>query len=70
MVYAETPEEQLIEQAIEKRMRIRGKPKNAAGGEEPVRSLAAAGFAFELVSERVTSLATDYTDERLLNSNQ
>ena len=30
MVYAETSEEQLIDKAIEKRLRLRGKPKNRA----------------------------------------
>jgi SOS response regulatory protein OraA/RecX len=63
MVYAETPEEQLIDEAIAKRLRIRGKPKNRAEAKSLFDHLLRRGFAFELVSEKVRSLATDYADE-------
>jgi len=63
MVFAETPEEQLIEEAIAKRLRIRGKPKNRAEAKNLFDHLLRRGFAFELVSEKVRSLATDYADE-------
>lgn len=63
MVYAETPEEQLIEEAIAKRLRIRGKPKNRGEAKSLFDHLLRRGFAFELVSEKVRSLATDYADE-------
>ena len=63
MVYAETPEEQLIDEAIAKRLRTRGKPKNRAETKSLFDHLLRRGFEFELVSEKVRSLATDYTDE-------
>ena len=63
MVYAETSEEELIDKAIEKRLRIRGKPKNRAEAKSLFDHLLRQGFAFELVSEKIRSLATDYADE-------
>jgi regulatory protein len=63
MVFAETPEEQLIDHAIAKRIRIRGKPKNRAEAKSLFEHLLRQGFEFELVSDKVRSLATDYTDE-------
>ncbi len=63
MVYAETSEEQLIDKAIEKRLRIRGKPKNRAEAKSLFDHLLRQGFGFELVSEKIRSLATDYADE-------
>lgn len=63
MVYAATPEEQLIDQAIAKRLRIRGQPKNRAETKSLFDHLLRQGFEFELVSEKIRSLATDYADE-------
>jgi regulatory protein len=63
VVYAETSEEQLIEQAIAKRLRIRGRPKNRAEVKSLFDHLLRQGFAFELVSEKVRSLATDFADD-------
>ena len=63
MVYAATPEEQLIDQAIQKRLRIRGKPKNRAETKSLFDHLLRQGFEFELVSEKIRSLASDYADE-------
>jgi regulatory protein len=68
MVFAETPEEQLIDQAIAKRLRIRGKPKNRAEMKSLFDHLLRQGFEFELVSEKIRSLTTDDTDE--VNSNE
>ena len=67
MVYAETSEEELIDKAIEKRLRIRGKPKNRAEAKSLFDHLLRQGFEFELVSENIRSLTKDDTDE--LNSN-
>lgn len=67
MVYAATPEEELIDQAIAKRLRIRGKPKNRNEAKSLFDHLLRQGFDFELVSEKVRSLTTDDTDE--VNSN-
>ena len=63
MVYAETSEEQLIDEAIAKRLRIRGRPKNRAEAKSLFDHLLRRGFAFELVSEKVRSLVADYADE-------
>ena len=63
LVYAETTEEQLIDQAIAKRLRIRGRPKSRAEAKSLFDHLLRQGFGFELVSDKVRSLATDYTDE-------
>ena len=63
MVFAETPEEQLIDQAIAKRLRIRGRPKNRDEAKKLFDHLLRQGFAFELVSEKLRALATDYADE-------
>ena len=63
LVYAATPEEQLIDEAIAKRLRIRGKPKNRAEAKSLFDHLLRRGFEFELISERVRSLAADYADE-------
>jgi regulatory protein len=56
MVYAETPEEQLIDQAIAKRIRIRGKPKNRAEAKSLFDHLLRQGFPLEVVSDKVRSL--------------
>ncbi len=63
MVYSETSEEELIDKAIEKRLRIRGKPQNRAEAKSLFDHLLRQGFGFELVSEKIRSLATDYADE-------
>ena len=67
MVYCETPEEQLIDEAIAKRLRTRGKPKNRMEAKSLFDHLLRQGFDFELVSEKIRSLTTDDTDE--VNSN-
>jgi len=63
LVYAETSEEVLIEQAIARRLRIRGRPKNRAEAKSLFDHLLRRGFAFELVSDKVRSLATDFADD-------
>ena len=63
MVYSETSEEQLIDQAIAKRLRIRGRPKNRTEAKSLFEHLLRQGFQFELVSDKVRSLATDFTDD-------
>ena len=63
MVFTETPEEQLIDQAIAKRLRVRGKLKHRAEAKSLFDHLLRQGFAFELVSEKVRALAKDYADE-------
>jgi len=62
LVYAETPEEQLIDRAIEKRIRLRGRPKTRAETKSLFDHLLRQGFEFELVSEKVRR-AAQYTDD-------
>ncbi len=62
LVYAETPEEQLIDRAIEKRIRLRGRPTTRAEAKSLFDHLLRQGFGVELVSEKVRSL-THYVDE-------
>ena len=52
-VFESTPEEELIDRAIEKRIRLRGKPKTRAEAKKLFDHLLRQGFAFELVSEKV-----------------
>jgi regulatory protein len=56
LVYTETPEDQLIDRAIEKRIRLRGRPKTRAEAKSLFDHLLRQGFEFELVSERVRSI--------------
>jgi regulatory protein len=59
LVYAETSEEDLIDRAIEKRLRIRGRPKSRIEAKSLFDHLLRLGFEFELVSERVKRLMKD-----------
>jgi regulatory protein len=60
LVYAETPEEQLIEAAIEKRVRLRGRPKTRGEAKKLFDHLLRQGFEFELVSDKVRALFDPY----------
>ena len=65
-VFAATPEDELIDKAIAKRIRLRGKPKDRLEARKLFDHLLRQGFGFELVSERVravTKIAADETDE-------
>jgi regulatory protein len=63
LVYAQTSEEQLIDQAIAKRLRVRGRPKNRVEAKSLFDHLLRQGFEFDLVREKIRSLTTDDTDE-------
>jgi regulatory protein len=56
LVYADTPEEQLIDQAIEKRLRLRGRPKTRVEAKKLFDHLLRQGFEFELVSDKLRAL--------------
>ena len=60
LVYAETPEEQLIDAAIEKRIRLRGRPKTRIEAKKLFDHLLRQGFEFELVSDKVRALFDPY----------
>ena len=59
LVYAETSEVELIDRAIEKRIRLKGPPKNRLESKSLFDHLLRQGFPFELVSEKVLKLSRD-----------
>ena len=63
LVFEATPEGDLIERAIAKRIRLRGKPKTRAEAKKLFDHLLRQGFAFELVSDKVRALARGNTDD-------
>lgn len=56
-VFESTPEDELIERAIAKRIRLRGKPKTREDAKKLFDHLIRQGFEFELVSDKVRALA-------------
>jgi len=62
-VFATTPEEELIDRAIAKRVRLRGKPKSREDAKKLFDHLIRQGFAFELVGDKVRALARSEVDE-------
>lgn len=63
LVFGETPEEELIDRAIEKRIRLRGRPKNRMEAKSLFDHLLRQGFPFDLVSEKVRAVSqTDLED--------
>jgi len=62
-VFAETSEEELIDRAIEKRLRLRGRPKTRAEAKSLFDHLLRQGFAFEMVSEKVRAASQTALDD-------
>lgn len=56
LAYAETPEEDLIDRAIEKRLRVRGRPSNRVEAKSLFDHLLRLGFEYELVSDKLRGL--------------
>lgn len=63
LVFEETPEEQLIERAIEKRVRLRGRPKTRAETKSLFDHLLRQGFSYELVIRKVRAVSEADVDE-------
>ena len=63
LVYTETPEEDLIDRAIEKRLRVRGRPSTRAEAKSLFDYLLRLGFEYELVSDKVRGLMSTESDE-------
>ena len=63
LVFAETPESELIDRAIEKRVRLRGRPENRAQAKSLFDHLLRQGFPFELVAEKVRAVAQAAIDD-------
>jgi regulatory protein len=62
-VFAETPEEELIDRAIAKRVRLRGRPKTRAEAKSLFDHLLRQGFPFELVGDKVRAISRAELDE-------
>jgi len=63
LVFEATPEGDLIDRAIAKRVRLRGKPETRADAKKLFDHLLRQGFAFELVVDKVRALAKANTDD-------
>ena len=57
LVYAETSEAELIDRAIEKRIRLKGRPKDRLEAKSLFDHLLRQGFPYELVSEKVRAVS-------------
>jgi len=62
-VFAETPEEALLDQALEKRVRLRGRPKTRAEAKSLFDHLLRQGFPFELVGQKVRAVSQANLDD-------
>ena len=62
-VFESTPEAEIIDRAIAKRIRLRGRPKTRAEAKKLFDHLLRQGFAFELVSEKVRAVSKSELDE-------
>jgi len=63
IVFNETSEEQLIDRAIEKRLRLRGRPQTREDAKKLFDYLLRQGFGFELVGEKVRSASQTELDD-------
>src|SRR6266478_1104956 len=63
VVFAATPEEELIDRVIEKRIRLRGRPQSRAETKKLFDHLLRQGFAFELISEKLRAISNVEVDE-------
>ena len=62
-VFAETPEEELLDRALEKRVRLRGRPETRAEAKSLFDHLLRQGFPFELVSQKVRAASRPDLEE-------
>jgi regulatory protein len=62
-VFAETPEAEVIDRAIAKRVRLRGRPKTRVEAKSLFDHLLRQGFAFELVANKVRAATKVDLDE-------
>jgi len=62
-VFSETSEAELLDRALEKRIRLRGRPKNRAQAKSLFDHLLRQGFPFELVAEKVRAAAKTDLEE-------
>ena len=63
LVFEQTPEDELIERAIEKRVRLRGRPQTRAETKSLFDHLLRQGFSYELVIRKVRAVSETDVDE-------
>ena len=63
LVFEETPEEELIDRAVEKRTRLRGRPQTRAEVKSLFDHLLRQGFSYELVAQKVRAASEASLDE-------
>jgi regulatory protein len=63
LVFEETPEESLIDRAIEKRTRLRGLPRTRSEIKSLIDHLMRQGFSYELISSKVRAISAADIDE-------
>jgi regulatory protein len=63
LVFEETPEEELIDRAIEKRTRLRGLPRTRSEIKSLIDHLMRQGFSYELISNKVRAIPASDIDE-------
>jgi len=63
LVFKEAPEDELIERAIERRVRLRGRPETREEARKLFDHLLRQGFDFELVSEKVRRVSRNIEDD-------
>ena len=63
LVFEETPEDELIDRAIEKRTRLRGRPRTRAETKSLFDHLLRQGFSYDLVSRKVRAVSDASMDE-------
>jgi regulatory protein len=61
-IFEQTPEAELIDRAIAKRTRLRGRPRTREEAKKLFDHLLRQGFAFELVSDKVRALSRSGSD--------
>jgi SOS response regulatory protein OraA/RecX len=62
-LFGEVSEEDLIDQAIAKRIRLRGQPQTLPEGKSLFDHLLRLGFSFELASEKVRATVASSADD-------
>jgi regulatory protein len=63
LVFEETPEEQLIDRAVEKRIRLRGRPETRGEMKSLFDHLLRQGFSYEMVAQKVRAASAKSIDE-------
>jgi regulatory protein len=63
LVYQETPEEELIERAIKKRIRLRGRPTTRQETKSLYEHLLRLGFSYDLIIRKVREVSSAELDE-------